>query len=98
MMEPIIFVPLGRYTSATNVTVPVILRFLRNAAILMVDWGTLRFIENAPSSVWIATTAIAVLVIAVIESRDWLRFKGRWYFPSFLGVLLVCWISIIGFA
>jgi hypothetical protein len=64
----------------------------------MLDWVSLRFIENAPSSVYAASAIIAVLMLAVIESRDWLNFKGRWYFRSFFCALLVIYCGIIGFS
>jgi hypothetical protein len=64
----------------------------------MLDWVTLRFIEHAPDAVWIITGVISVAILAVLQSREWLDFRGRWYFSSFIGFLLVSWIGVIGYA
>jgi hypothetical protein len=77
---------------------PVLVHFIRAGAIAMLEWASLRFIDTAPLYVWGATAVIALLVLAVIESRDFLNFKGSWYFPSFLTVLLSAWVIILGFA
>jgi hypothetical protein len=64
----------------------------------MLDWVTLRFIEHAPDAAWIITGVISVAILAVLQSREWLDFRGRWYFSSFIGFLLVSWIGVIGYA
>jgi hypothetical protein len=64
----------------------------------MIEWGSLRFIDHAPISVWIASSVVALLVLAVIEQRNWLNFKNRRYFPISLSVLMATWLSIVGFA
>ena len=95
---PVIYVPKSQYTYNTNVLVPVIVNFLRAGAIFMLDWVTLRFVENAPLVVWVITGVISLAILAVLQAKDWLDFKGKWYFTSFIGVLLVAWAATVGYA
>jgi predicted outer membrane lipoprotein len=97
-LMPVLYTPKTRYTSDTNVLVPVIVNFLRAGAIMMLDWVTLRFIDHAPVLVWIVTFIISIAVLAVLQSKDWLDFKGRWYFTWSIGSLLAAWFITIGYA
>lgn len=67
---------------------------MRVGAVAMLEWASLRFVESAPIAVWIATTVVAVAVLAVLQTKDWLDFKGRWYFTISLAGLLSAWIAI----
>ena len=80
MSTPVIYVPPGIYTSKTPAFFPPFVRFLRTGSIAMLDWVSLRFIDHAPPIVWVLTGVFAVAILAVIESKDWLRFKGKSYF------------------
>ena len=95
---PILYTPKTRYTSDTNVLVPVIVNFLRAGAIMMLDWVTLKFIDHAPILIWIVTGIISIAVLAVLQSKDWLDFKGRWYFTVAISTLLAAWLVTIGYA
>jgi hypothetical protein len=97
-MLPVPYTPPPRYTSNTPIIGPVIVHFIRAGAILMLDWVSLRFIENAPPSVYVASAIIALLILAIVESRDWLNFKGRWYFTISLITLSLVYGVIIAFA
>ena len=87
-----------QYTDRTPTLGPLVLTILKAWAVLMIEWGSLRFIDHAPVSVWIASSAVALLVLGVIEKRDWLNFKNRKYFPIFLTTLMLIWSGIIGYA
>jgi hypothetical protein len=97
-LMPVLYTPKTRYTSDTNVLIPVIVNFLRAGAIMMLDWVTLRFIEHAPVLVWIITFIISLAVLAVLQSKDWLDFKGRSYFTLSISGLLAAWLITIGYA
>jgi hypothetical protein len=87
-----------QYTDRTPTLGPLLLTVLKAWAVLMIEWGSLRFIDHAPVSVWIASSAVALLVLGVIEKRDWLNFKNRRYFPVSLMTLMSIWVGIIGYA
>jgi hypothetical protein len=97
-MELIPFVPPSRYTSRTPVVIPVLIKFVRFGAIAMLEWSSLRFIDHAPLSVWIITSVMALLILAVYESREWLNFKNPRYFPVSLIVLIFLWVGSVAFA
>jgi len=86
------------YTNKTLTIIPLLLTSLRVWAIAMLEWGSLRFIDHAPISVWVSSALIAGLVLVVLEKREWLNFKNRRYFPISLSVLMTIWIGIVGFA
>ena len=75
-----------------------VLTSLKVWAIAMLEWGSLRFIDHAPISVWIASSAIAAMVLVVLEKREWLNFKNRRYFPVSLTLLMLMWLGITGYA
>ena len=60
----------------------------------MLEWFSLRFVDNAPWPVWIATGAFAAAVLAVLQTKDWLDFRGRWYFTCSLIGLIAAWIAV----
>jgi hypothetical protein len=86
------------YTNKTHTITPLLLTTLKVWAVAMLEWGSLRFIDHAPVSVWISSSTIAGLVLVVLERREWLNFKNRRYFPVSLSVLMTLWIGIVGFA
>jgi hypothetical protein len=86
------------YTNKTFTLTPLLLTTLKVWAVAMLEWGSLRFIDHAPISVWISSSAIAGLVLVVLERREWLNFKNRRYFSVSLSVLMTIWIGIVGFA
>jgi hypothetical protein len=94
---PILYEPPKRYTSRTNVFVPVLVHLLRAGAVMALEWTTLDHIEGAPRLVKAATFVIALLILAVVESRDWLNFKGRFYFPAFAAFLILVWLVLAGY-
>jgi hypothetical protein len=98
MSPPTIYIPPSRYTSKTPTAVPILVRAIRAGAVLMFDWCTLRFIDHAPASVWIITAIFALLILAVLESRDWLNFKGKNYFIISLVSLVLLWLGLVVFA
>jgi hypothetical protein len=95
-MQVVRYIPQSRYTSRTPVIGPVLVKFIRAGTIAMLEWSSLRFVDHAPIAVWIITSIIALLVLAVLESKDWLRFKGGWYFSVSVATLLVIWIVGVG--
>lgn len=97
MSEPSWHLPI-LYDANTPVWRPLFDRALRAAMVLAVEWSSLSLIEDSPRYVKIATLVIAILVLAVLESRYFLMAKGRWYFPSFIASLLVIYGGIIVYA
>jgi hypothetical protein len=87
-----------QYTNKTLAITPLVLTGIRVWAVAMLEWGSLRFIDHAPVSVWIASSIIAAFVLVVLERQDWLNFKSRRYFPVSLASLLVIWAGIVGYA
>lgn len=59
------------YTNKTLTVVPLLLTSLKVWAVAMLEWGSLRFIDHAPVSVWIASSVVAALVLVVLEKREW---------------------------
>jgi hypothetical protein len=76
------------YTDRTPAIAPLLITALSGWAFLMIEWGSLRWIDHAPVAIWIGSTAIAVCVLAVIANRDWLNFKTEDIFQS---RFLHCW-------
>lgn len=91
---PALYTPKSPYTSDTNVLIPPIVSALRAGAVFMLEWVSLRFVDNAPIVVWIATALCAVGVLAVLQTKEWLDFKGKWYFTISLAGLLAVWVAI----
>jgi hypothetical protein len=87
-----------QYTDRTSTFSPLMVTALTGWAVLMIDWGSLRWIDHAPVAIWIGSTAIAICVLAVIANRDWLNFKNKKYFPISLSALMAVWLGIVGFA
>jgi hypothetical protein len=96
-LMPILYTPKSRYTSDTNVWVPFLVTFLRAGAIAMLEWLSLRFVENAPLAVCIATGVFAVAVLAILQTKDWLDFKGKWYFRGSLLFAVITWIAVVAY-
>jgi hypothetical protein len=86
-----------QYTDQTPTLSPFLVPGIAAGAFLMVEWGTLRWIDHAPTLVWLANTAIGLCVLIVVALKDWLSFKGRRYLPISLSILLVAWVGIVGF-
>jgi hypothetical protein len=85
-------------TNKSPVVWPLLLTAITGWAILMVDWGTMRWMDHAPDWAWIASTIIAVCVLAVVQNREWLNFRGRRYFPFILTCLMLAWVGVVGVA
>jgi len=62
------------------------------------EWTTLKYIEDAPIWLRITTFVVALLVLAVLRYKDWLDFKGRWYFTGMLLSLIVFYAAVVGYA
>jgi len=86
------------YDANTPVWRPLFDRSLRAAIVFGIEWSSLSLIEDAPRYVKIATLVIAVLVLAVLESRYFLILKGRAYFPALIGSLIAAYIGIVAYA
>jgi len=80
--------------SKTPAFVPAFLRGLRALAVLTIDWATLSYMEHAPRYVVIGLGTVSALVIGMLESKQWLDFKGKYYFGGSLAVLLLAYILI----
>lgn len=87
-----------RFDAATPTLQPVINRAIRYGALLMLEWGTLTLIEDAPRYLKIATVVIAILVLAVHESWPWLRMRDKRLYPILMGILIVGYVGIFGYA
>jgi hypothetical protein len=98
MNATVIYTPKTRYTDKTPAVSPLVVPFLRAAAVMGVEWTTLDYIEEAPVSVRVATFVIALAILAVIQRKEWLDFKGRYYFRGFLAALIAVYCGIVGFA
>lgn len=96
-LMPVLYTPKSAYTSHTSVWVPVLVAAARAGAIFMLEWLSLRFIENAPLAVCIATGVFAIAVLAILQTKDWLDFKGRWYFRGSLLAAVVIWAALVGY-
>src|SRR5262249_16017402 len=91
---PVIYVPQSRFTESTPAFVPPLLRPLRAGVVLTLDWATLQLMEPAPAYVWVGLAIDSLLILGILESRDWLAFKGKYYFRSSLGLLIIGYIAI----
>jgi len=97
-LPPVLYVPPARYTDRTSIFVPVVVHILRIGAVMGLEWTTLKFIEDAPVLVRAATFVIALLILAVIESRDWLNFRRPGSFRFSIVALLLIYAGICGYA
>jgi hypothetical protein len=95
---PVLYVPPAKYTDRTSVLTPLFLPALAALAVLGIEWTTLGFIENAHVIVRLATFVIAAFVLAVLESRGWLEFRGRYLFVGLLSGLVLLYAAICGYA
>jgi len=86
------------YTNKTPAIAPLLVTALSNWAALMIEWGSLRWIDHAPAAIWIGSTFIAVCVATIIANKDWLNFKNRRYFPWSLTILMTAWIALVASA
>ncbi len=94
------FLPVPYVTEFTNKTPtfkPLILTGIRAWIIAMLEWGSLKFIDKAPTSVWIASGVIAVIAYVIFENQNWLNFKNRKYFPVSMTLLIVIWAGITAY-
>ena len=87
-----------RFDAATPTLKPVIDRVIRFGAVMMIEWGTLALIEDAPRYLKYATVAIAVLILAVHESWPWLRMRNSRLYPAFMIGLVLAYIGIFTYA
>jgi hypothetical protein len=97
-LPSIIFVPRNPYTNRTNVFIPVIVRFAQCGAIMGLEWTTLSYIESAPLAARIATFIVSLLILAVVQVKGWLDFKGRYYFFGVLLSLLVLYVCVCSYS
>jgi hypothetical protein len=95
---PVLYVPPAKYTDRTSVLTPLFLPALAALAVLGIEWTTLGFIENAPVIVRLATFIIAAFVLAVLQSREWLKFKGRYLFAGLLAGFVLLYLAICAYA
>jgi hypothetical protein len=95
---PVLYTPPAQFTDKTPVFTPLLVPALTAMAIGGIQWAGLSFIENAPIAVRIATFVIAAFILAVIQSREWLKFKGRYLFPTLLTVLVLLYLAICTYA
>ena len=94
-MVPTIYVPpASRFTDRTPAAYPVFLRSLRAGIVLTVEWGTLHIMERVPTWVAVGLTINSLLILGVLESRNWLAFKGRYYFGYSLAALSIVYVAI----
>jgi hypothetical protein len=87
-----------QYTNRTPTIGPLLLTVVKAWAVFMVEWGSLRWVDHAPVIVWIVSGVVALLVLGVIERREWLNFKNRRYFPTSLAGLMAAWACVVGYA
>jgi hypothetical protein len=84
------------YTNQTWTLGPFVVPAIAGGAFLLVEWGTLRWMDHAPTSVWLCTTAIGICILVVVAMKGWLDFKHPRYFSISLAVLLVTWVTFVG--
>jgi len=84
-----------RFDKATPTLQPVINRAIRFGGVLMLEWGTLTLIEDSPRYLKYATVVIAVLILAVHESWPWLRMRGKYWYPSLMGTLVIGYFGMV---
>jgi hypothetical protein len=95
-MVPTVYVPpASRFTDRTPAAYPVILRAIRAGIVLTIEWGTLHIMEHVPTWVAVALTVDALLMLGVLESRNWLIFKGRNYFKYSFTTLILAYAAIV---
>ena len=87
-----------QYTNETPAVSPVLISFLRGAAVMGLEWTTLKYIEDAPLLVRAATFLIALLILAILEKREWLRFNGRSLFKIAISLSVAAYLAVCGFA
>jgi hypothetical protein len=92
---PIFYAPIARYSSHTWTFLPVAIRAFRALAVLGLEWTTLDFIEKAPLVVRVSTFVVSCLVLAVIETREWLNFKWRHNFVVSMATLLALYLAVV---
>jgi hypothetical protein len=97
-LPPVLYLPPSRYTNRTNAAIPVLVDFFRGAAVMGLEWTTLKFIEDAPVLLRAGTFVISLAVLAVLKSKDWLDFKGRWHFYASLSALVGIYLGIASYA
>jgi hypothetical protein len=94
-MVPTIYVPpASRFTDRTPAAYPVLLRSLRAGIVLTIEWGTLHIMDRVPTWVAVGLTIDSLLILGVLESRNWLAFKGRYYFRYSLTALIMVYAAI----
>ena len=94
-MVPTIYVPpASRFTDRTPTAYPVLLRALRAGIVLTIEWGTLHIMESVPTWVLVGLTINSLLILGVLESGNWLAFKGRYYFRYSLTALIMVYAAI----
>jgi hypothetical protein len=87
-----------RFDKATPTLWPVFDRATRFTLVILMEWGTLTLIEDAPRYVKFATVIVAALGLAVHESWPWLRMRDwRWY-PSLMLTLVVGYLALFSYA
>jgi hypothetical protein len=93
--EPYLPVPyVTEFTNQTPTIWPLLQTAIRAWVIAMLEWGSLRFIDEAPTSVWIASSIIAAVAWVLVENKNWLNFKNRKYFPVSMTFLFVVWLGV----
>ena len=94
------YLPVPYVTEFTNQTAtikPLVLTGIRAWIIAMLEWSSLKFIDKAPTSVWIASSIIAAIAWVIFENQNWLNFKNRRYFPVSMTLLFLIWICITAY-
>jgi hypothetical protein len=96
--EPYLPVPyVTEFTNQTATIKPLVLTSVRAWIIAMLEWSSLKFIDKAPTSVWIASSVIAAIAWVIFENQNWLNFKNRRYFPVSMTLLFVTWVCITAY-
>ncbi len=86
------------YDASTPVFRPIFDRAVRAGLVMGIEWASLSLVEDMPGYLRVITLVIAVLILAVLESRYFLKMKGRWYFPALMGLLIATYIATLAFA
>jgi hypothetical protein len=95
---PVLYRPEPKYTYKTSAFIPLIPSVLRTGAVMGIEWVTLRYIENVPVIVAITTFVICLCILAVLEWKDWLKFKRRGLYTACLTFLVLTYVSISAYA
>ncbi|HTV26816.1 MAG TPA: hypothetical protein VMF32_03460 [Xanthobacteraceae bacterium] len=95
---PILFTPRPTYTDRTPLLLPLLTLGVKALAVLGVEWTTLDFIEHAPVLVRVSTFVISIAVLAVIDRKSWLDFKGRYWFGGLLAGLVTAYGVVVGWS